>query len=61
MTDSQRMFWVKNDQHLTGWHKQSRTTLRQFVTDNRAEIDHAIQCVLETGRRTSDCLLEVLS
>lgn len=45
MTDIERMDWVKNEQHLNAWHKQSRQTLRQFVIDNRSELDHAIKCL----------------
>lgn len=63
-TDIERMEWVKNDRQLSGWYRNEArangTSLRQFVIDNRAEIDHAIDTLTNSGGSYSSVSMEVL-
>lgn len=45
MNDNERAQWVDNDEGLYNWWRSSRQPKRQFIRDNRAEIDSAISRV----------------
>jgi hypothetical protein len=49
--DEERRIWVLNDEGLYLWHRASRQHLRQFIRDNRTEIDAAIDRVLDKPAR----------
>lgn len=51
MDDNERKMWVNNDEGLYNWWKSSRMSLTAFVKENRAEIDEAINSVLNPGWR----------
>jgi hypothetical protein len=59
-TDIQRMDWVKGNKQLASWHRQSRLTLREFVAQNRDEIDHAINCLVDSRGCMTDDLLATI-
>jgi hypothetical protein len=42
MNNQEREQWIQNDEGLYNWWKRSRTSLRVFIRENRAEIDAAI-------------------
>ncbi len=45
MNDTERAQWIDNDEGLYGWWRSSRQPKRQFIRENRAEIDSAISRV----------------
>lgn len=46
LNDSEREIWVLNDEGLYRWWQSSRLSMRQFIRDNRAELDEFINRVL---------------
>ena len=42
MDNREREMWIQNDEGLYGWWKSSHTTLRNFIKENRVEIDATI-------------------
>lgn len=46
LNDSEREMWVNNDEGLYNWFRSSRLSMREFLRQNRAEIDAAITGVL---------------
>lgn len=42
MNNREREQWVNNDEGLYNWWKGSRVSMRKFITDNRIELDRAI-------------------
>ena len=45
MNNSEREQWIANDEGLYNWKRQSRLSMREFIKQNRAEIDAAINNV----------------
>ena len=42
MNNTERNQWIDNDEGLYNWWKSSRLSKREFIRQNRAEIDAAI-------------------
>ena len=42
LNDDDRSQWIDNDEGLYDWWKSSRLSKREFIRQNRAEIDAAI-------------------
>jgi hypothetical protein len=42
LNDREREMWVNNDEGLYSWFRSSRLSMREFLRQNRAEIDAAI-------------------
>jgi hypothetical protein len=47
--------WIANDEGLYTWHKRSRTPIRKFIRENRAELEACIRNVTE-GRKPAHYL-----
>ena len=47
MNDTDRSQWIDNDEGLYRWWRNSRTSKAQFIRQNRAELDAAINPVLD--------------
>lgn len=45
MNNSDRAQWIDNDEGLYNWWKSSRLSKAEFIRQNRAEIDVAIENV----------------
>ena len=45
MNNTEREQWIDNDEGLYDWWKSSRLPKREFIRQNRAEIDAAIERV----------------
>jgi hypothetical protein len=45
MNDTERAEWIDNDEGLYDWWRSSHQSKRQFIRENRAEIDAAINNV----------------
>lgn len=43
--DSERQDWINNDEGLYNWKRSSGLSMREFIRQNRAEIDAAIDNV----------------
>lgn len=43
MNNTERSQWIDNDEGLYNWRKSSRLSKRVFISQNRAEIDAAIE------------------
>ena len=54
LNDMDREQWVNNDEGLFNWFHYSRLSMRQFIRDNRAELDECILRVLnaEPAKKT---------
>lgn len=46
MNNTEREMWVDNDEGLYRWWQSSRQSKRQFIRDNRSEIDRCINQAL---------------
>ena len=47
LNDEERLMWLENDESLYLWRRQHpRLTTKQFVKQNRAEIDQFINAIL---------------
>jgi len=46
--DEERRQWVLNDEGLYNWHRASRQSMREFIRENREELDAAIDRALAT-------------
>jgi hypothetical protein len=46
-TDSDRSVWIDNDEGLYDWWKKSKLSKREFIKQNRKEIDEAIDPVVD--------------
>lgn len=55
LNDSDRSQWIDNDEGLYNWWRSSRQSKREFIRENRAEIDQAIRNVTE-GRKPAHYL-----
>ena len=42
MNNTEREQWIDNDEGLYNWWRASKQSKRQFIKENRAEIDAAI-------------------
>lgn len=47
MNNTEREQWIDNDEGLYDWWKSSRLSKRQFIRQNRAQIDEIIRKVTE--------------
>lgn len=47
MNDGERRQWIDNDEGLYDWWRSSRQSMTKFIRENRAEIDAAINPVLD--------------
>lgn len=45
MNNTEREQWIDNDEGLYDWWRSSRLSKREFIKQNRAEIDQAIERV----------------
>lgn len=52
MNDSEREMWVQNDEGLYAWWRSSRTSMREFLRTNRAELDACINRALNVKPRS---------
>jgi hypothetical protein len=50
MNDTERAQWVDNDEGLYNWKRSTRLPMREFLRQNRAEIDAAISRVISGER-----------
>lgn len=48
LNDREREMWVQNDEGLYNWWRSTRLPMREFVRQNRVELDEAIQRALAT-------------
>lgn len=55
MTNTERSQWIDNDEGLYNWWRSSRQSKAQFIRDNHAEIDAAIER-MTSGRRPAHYL-----
>lgn len=55
MNNTERAQWIDNDEGLYRWWKSSRQSKRQFIQENREEIDQAIGNVTD-GRKPAHYL-----
>jgi hypothetical protein len=46
MNDQERAQWIDNDEGLYDWWKHSRLSKREFIRQNRKEIDETINPVI---------------
>lgn len=47
MNDTERENWVNNDEGLYNWWQGSRLSMREFVRQNRKDIDKVIEKATE--------------
>lgn len=50
LNDEDRAQWIDNDEGLYDWWRSSKQSKRKFIRENRAEIDAAIQPVLNNEK-----------
>ena len=50
LNDSERRNWIDNDEGLYNWWRSSRQSKRQFIIDNKADIDACILRVLNGNK-----------
>jgi hypothetical protein len=55
LNDDERQQWILNDEGLYSWQRSSRLSMREFIRQNRAEIDAAILNVT-SGRKPAHYL-----
>jgi len=46
LNDKERELWVLNDEGLYNWQRSSRLSMRNFIRENRAELDAYINRAL---------------
>jgi uridine kinase len=51
INNEERRFWILNDEALYRWHKYSRKSMRQFIRENKQEIDEVITQTLKIEPR----------
>jgi hypothetical protein len=51
MNDRERELWVRNDEGLYSWWRQSRLSMREFIGENRNELTRLIQGVIDAPPR----------
>jgi hypothetical protein len=47
MNNRERELWVNNDEGLYLWWKRSRLSMRNFIKENREELDALILAVID--------------
>jgi hypothetical protein len=47
LNDNDREQWIANDESLYNWWRGSRQSMRQFIRENRAELDKHIHAALD--------------
>ena len=47
MNNPEREQWIDNNEGLYDWWRSSRLSKREFIRQNRSEIDRLIQSVLD--------------
>ena len=55
LNDTDRTEWIDNDEGLYNWWRSSRQSKRQFIRENREELDASINRVL-TGNKPAHYL-----
>jgi len=55
INDEDRRQWIENDEGLYNWKRSTRLPMRQFIRENRAEIDACIRNVRD-GRKPAHYL-----
>lgn len=55
ITNEDRRQWILNDEGLYNWYRSSRQSLRDFIRENKDEIDRVIDNVT-SGRRQAHYL-----
>lgn len=55
MNNTEREQWIDNDEGLYDWWRGSRLSKREFIKQNRAEIDEVINNV-RSGRKPASYL-----
>lgn len=56
MNDDQRRIWILNDEGLYNWYRESRLSMKQFIKENRVEIDKAVSPIV-SGEKPSHYLV----
>ena len=51
MNDTERQQWIENDEGLYDWQRSSRLPMREFIRQNRADIDACIKPVVDGDKR----------
>ena len=51
LNDSDRSQWIDNDEGLYRWWKSTRLTKREFIKQNRAELDKSILSVVNGNNK----------
>jgi len=46
LTNAEREQWINNDEGLYDWKRSSRLSMREFIKQNKEEIDQCINNVL---------------
>jgi hypothetical protein len=46
LNDHEREQWINNDEGLYDWWQRSRCSMRQFIRENREELDSLILAAL---------------
>ena len=49
LNDEERRQWIENDEGLYNWQRRSRLSMREFIRQNRTEIDAAILSCYQAG------------
>ena len=55
LNDKDREQWIMNDEGLYNWFRSSRLSMRNFIRQNRKELDECIKPVL-TGKKLAHYL-----
>ncbi|MDD4988726.1 MAG: hypothetical protein WC057_08035 [Dehalococcoidales bacterium] len=55
LNDKDREQWIMNDEGLYNWFRSSRLSMRNFIRQNRKELDECIKPVL-TGKKPAHYL-----
>lgn len=55
MNDDHRRIWILNDEGLYNWYRGSNLTMREFIRQNRVDLDKVINNVTE-GRKPAHYL-----
>ena len=56
MNNNEREQWISNDEGLYRWKRSSRMPMREFIKENRTEIDRIIDNVIG-GRKPAHYLV----
>ena len=50
MNNTEREQWIDNDEGLYNWWKSSRMSKREFIKENRAQIDEVIENMISNKK-----------